>query len=133
MLLRTFAILLILTPFSCTQSAKEVKSKEPGNKTKEDSFDERKPVSNTDTIDLSGSYIVKTARSYFYNYPDSQSKRNDFLVIENFVTIYETNNGFGFATHPVSSDSSLSGWLLLSTLNRIFFTPPKIVEEDTIK
>lgn len=78
-----------------------------------------------DTLKVPESFTVKSDTSFFYNYPDSQTKGNQFLLKDQFLQVSAISNGFGYAIQPVSSDSNLSGWVLLSSLETIFFNPPK--------
>jgi hypothetical protein len=110
--------------YSCGQNTDKEKLKS----TKEKST--TKPNYIIDTLEIEKMYFVKTDKSYFFEQPDSLLITKEFLPEGELIRVSALSNGFGYATYSSTNDSSLAGWVLLSTLDNVKFTPPKLEKND---
>jgi len=87
-----------------------------------------------DTVSLSGllplGYYEVTADScYFFTTPDSAAKSSSILLKNTLVEVYKINGSYAYAAYTLDSAKAERGWLKLSDINKILFTPPKIIKE----
>lgn len=72
-----------------------------------------------ETVGVSGErYSVVKQRAYFYNLPNSSSKRSAYLIYGEVVEALSENSGFLFVNFTNGQGKKTSGWILKSDLSQ---------------
>lgn len=122
-----FTGLLGLTLFSCNGN-------QPGG-TKNETAENKTPA-GADTIDAGvqvdssacNSYLVTSDTAYLFDEPRVLARRKDYLLKKSFIQGYRAGNKYIRVGSLSPESDTIHGWLLLSDLELVRFTPPKLTE-----
>ena len=75
--------------------------------------EETKPSSNTDLPDARSDFQVSSERAYFHDKPTENSKRNAYLVKDEYVTVYNDDfvSEFIYVTFTNPKGQTSKGWI----------------------
>lgn len=71
---------------------------------------------NSQESEVNSYFKVITNKSYFYNNPNENDRRNAYLVNGEVVYITKSENGFGYTEHINNQNQTTTGWIKLSDL-----------------
>jgi hypothetical protein len=80
-----------------------------------------------DTIFIKN-YFPTEKVSYLYSKPNISAKTKIKIPPKVMVTTINKSGNFEYGDFSVSSNKSYRGWFLVSHLQRVVFTPPKVVK-----
>jgi hypothetical protein len=122
-----FIIISALPVLSCNQSKNRQESREkiPDSLSQIVKSDFR-IVDSSYRLPAYNRYLITTDTAYFFDIADSLHQRKEYLLRDENVEILDLQNGFALADYTMPSGKHVIGWLKLSDMQKILFTPPKI-------
>jgi clan AA aspartic protease (TIGR02281 family) len=80
---------------------------------------EDKKLNQVDNDAFEYFYYSVTSKTYFYDLPDSNTKRTSYLINGDIVYIEKAKNGFGYIVFINNYGQTTSGWIKLYDLDKI--------------
>ena len=91
-------------------------------------IDTRCPLQDTVFIK---NYVIRNSNSYLYIKPNLKAKSKVRIPTNVTITTINKSGNFEYGNFNVSSNKSYRGWFLVTDLNGITFSPPKITKKKS--